>query len=98
MKIDLQFLQPVYAEILNAVERAEVLFPEIGKGTDKKKFVLDVICKAWAWPFPFSLFERFLFGLLIDLVVYLYNHWFGKAWVRNIPESRQKSFQAIGVE
>lgn len=98
MKIDLKFIKPVFEELVKAVEKAEVLFPEIGTGPDKRKFALDIICKLWSWQFPLNLFERTIFGLLIDLVVHLYNEWFGKAWVTKVPETDKGIYRWMGKE
>ena len=98
MKIDLKDLKPFFEALVKAIERAEVLFSEKGGGPARKEWALDVLCKAWAWPFPFNLFQRWLFGLLIDLIVYIFNYIHGKLWREKIPPHMVETYKHMGVE
>ncbi len=51
-------------------------------GEEKRAMAINIIDAVINLPFPWSLADRWVYGLLIDLVVYLYNKWFGKRWAR----------------
>jgi hypothetical protein len=51
------------------------------KGKERKALVIDVLVKIVRLPFPLSLFERQIWGLLLTGFVYLLNSVFGHDWV-----------------
>uniref|UniRef100_A0A6M3KPS8 Uncharacterized protein n=1 Tax=viral metagenome TaxID=1070528 RepID=A0A6M3KPS8_9ZZZZ len=58
---------------------------------EKKKFALNILDGLINFPFPLNLFERQLLGLLVDLVIWIYNDTFGKFWLSKIDPKATNS-------
>jgi hypothetical protein len=77
MKLTLDF-----SNIEDAVRQVETAFGS-GRGEEKRKAAVALINAAVDIPFVPEPLEGVLFGLLVDLVVHLYNRWWGHDWTEN---------------
>ncbi len=57
-------------------------------GPEKRRIAIELLNALIRLPFPLSLFQRLVFGVLIDLTVYLYNRWWGHKWVRLVKPAQ----------
>ena len=74
-----------------AVENQAVKL-RIVKREERRKLAVDVLDPVLSklLPFPINLFSRFIAGLLVDLVVWCLNKWFGHDWLANAPKPPRK--------
>jgi len=73
-----------FSIIEQAVRQVETAFSS-GEGEAKRKAAVALINSAVDVPFLPEPFEAVLFGLLVDLVVYLYNRQWGHQWPLEEP-------------
>ena len=75
-----------FAELVKAVECAEREL-DIKTGREKRDFAVRTINAAVNIPWLPECVEAIVFGWMIDLVVYLFNRWWGHKWIVNsVPD------------
>lgn len=75
-----------FAEIVRAVDCAE---RELGieTGREKRDFAVRTINSVVNIPWLPEWVEEIVFGWMIDLVVYLFNRWWGHKWIdKNVSD------------
>ena len=70
----------LFEQFEKVVHKAEKLV-HLKTGAEKRKFAIDCINALVDIPYVPERIEGWIIGLCVDLVIYLYNKWFGHDWI-----------------
>jgi len=73
----------LFEKIVDVVHKAEELYRK-KTGAEKRKFAINCINALVDVPYVPERIEGWIIGLCVDLVVYLYNKWFGHDWIKKV--------------